>query len=316
MSETAQPASSLPFRKAIVIGAGSGLGRAIVSALHSIPSLSVTVLARPQSQLPDFLSTVRVLRGDLADTAFLADAFTGHDLAISCVGPAAIGTQKVLIDAAAAAGVRRFLPSEWSADTADPAVVAAIGFYAAKTEVVAHLRATAMRVPEFEWTAVVCGAWWDVCLGTGEMGLDLKGRKAVLYDGGERKVGGTTIAGVAKAVKSLAEKPEVGRSQFVYVQGMEASQKELLRALEEATGNKWAVDEASAEERKNVGWKKVQEGDFEGVVDVIWGEGYASGLGLHFVSDRELSNAILGLDDERLADVVRDAVGKIDAKHS
>lgn len=226
---------------------------------------------------------------------------------ISCISPAAIVTQLLMIDVAAAVGVRRFVPSEWGTDTDDPDMMRRMEFFGAKGEVLARLREFAER-GGMQWTAVVPGAWWDVCLESGEMGFDVGARKAVLYDGGNRVIEGTTVVGVARAVRGLVMNPVVGVNEFVYVTGLSATQREVLAALESATGEKWTVEEASAKEREQKGRDRVAKGDLEGAVDVIWGVAYGTGLGLQ-LRGRKLSNEAVGLEAESLDGLVKNILG-------
>ena len=124
-------------------------------------------------------------------------------------------------------------------------------------------------------------------------------------------------AGVAAAVRGLVQRPEVGRNEYVYVRALQASQTEVLAALERATGGKWAVSHASAAERKQTGWRRIEAQDFNGVVDVIWGVGFATDPAVDLIGpDRKISNEELGLQAEKLDDVVATALAKAKADPS
>ena len=58
-----------------------------------------------------------MIRANYDSAKSLKAAFQGQDAVISLVGGTALGDQNKLIDAAIAAGVKRFLPSEYGSDT-------------------------------------------------------------------------------------------------------------------------------------------------------------------------------------------------------
>lgn len=72
----------------------------------------MTAITRPDSDsvsasaLP---ADLPVLRVDYADVDALAAALAGQDAVVSVVGPGAIGAAKGMVDAAARAGVRRYI---------------------------------------------------------------------------------------------------------------------------------------------------------------------------------------------------------------
>lgn len=54
-----------------------------------------------------------VVKGDYGSPAFLGTAFKGIDAVVITAGTGAIGEQGVVVEAAARAGVRRIVPSEF-----------------------------------------------------------------------------------------------------------------------------------------------------------------------------------------------------------
>jgi hypothetical protein len=71
-----------------------------------------------------------------------------------------------LIDAAVAAGVKRFVPSEFGANNLDPRARKLAPVYDAKGAMREYLSAkTAASNGRFSWTSFSCGSWldWSVC---------------------------------------------------------------------------------------------------------------------------------------------------------
>lgn len=70
---------------------------------------AVTVVTRPGSAAAAFPEGLPVLRVDYADVDALAAAFAGQDAVVCALGPGAIAAAKGMVDAAARAGVKRYI---------------------------------------------------------------------------------------------------------------------------------------------------------------------------------------------------------------
>jgi hypothetical protein len=92
--------------------AGGNVGKWIVTSLLE-SNFNVTALSRAESQSELNNSAVNVVKGDYNDAAFLTKALTGQDALVLAVASGSLDTQKNLIDAAVAAGVKRIIPSEF-----------------------------------------------------------------------------------------------------------------------------------------------------------------------------------------------------------
>ncbi|KAJ6535207.1 hypothetical protein DFH09DRAFT_992841 [Mycena vulgaris] len=101
-----------------IIGAGA-LGSTIVAAFAA-QNLPVVVLARPGSKSTDKLPAgAKLATVDTSDAAAVAAVFKEHtvDVVLSTVTGHAIGAQKSLIEAARAANIKLFVPSEYGVPT-------------------------------------------------------------------------------------------------------------------------------------------------------------------------------------------------------
>ena len=95
----------------------------------------------------------------------LVDALRGQDAVVSCVGPTALGGQLAMVDAAAKAGVKRFLPSEMGSNTADHKLLDPLPALAVKTDVVNRLKEKERE--GLSWTVLINGPFYDwVCSGS------------------------------------------------------------------------------------------------------------------------------------------------------
>lgn len=93
----------------------------------------------------------------------LVKIFTGQDAVVSAVaaGPPIVA-QKVMVDAACQAGVRRFIPSEYGSSSIDQPLEDFKKLMAPKTELIGYLRAKCRLHPQFSWTCLSGGALFDV----------------------------------------------------------------------------------------------------------------------------------------------------------
>lgn len=96
-----------------VVGASGNVGRPVVAALLEA-GFTVTAITRPGST-STFPSTISVRRADPTSVAELTAALSGIDAVVSASATEVIvgARQDPLIDAAVAAGVKRFIPSEF-----------------------------------------------------------------------------------------------------------------------------------------------------------------------------------------------------------
>lgn len=155
--------------KKIAIAGGTGyLGRKILNHLLTISSVSqLTVLTHsPSADFPYSPVLTVVSIPSYQDTAALTTALQGHDLLISALPLlAAAETDEHLVSAAVAAGVRRYMPSEYTIDCMHPNAIAVAG-----DSVIAGKVASAKRVEllaekgKIEFTTLVTGAFLDFWL--------------------------------------------------------------------------------------------------------------------------------------------------------
>jgi len=106
------------YKSFAVIGAGA-LGSTIAAAFAA-QNLPVVVLARPGSKSTDKLPAgAKLATVDTSDAAAVAAVLKEHtiDVVLSTVTGNAIGAQKSLIEAAKAANIKLFVPSEYGGPT-------------------------------------------------------------------------------------------------------------------------------------------------------------------------------------------------------
>ena len=109
-------------------------------------------------------SGVRVLKTDYTVESLTSLLSSSHiDAVVSNLNGQALGAPQIaLIDAAKAAGVKRFLPSEYGSDTTNPTVLEWVELLKGKKKIVDYLKTK--EGGGFEWTSLITGAFLDwVC---------------------------------------------------------------------------------------------------------------------------------------------------------
>lgn len=107
--------------KCVAVAGGTGqLGKYIIQGLREAdPSLKIIVLSRKPLTDPSIDAEIEII--DYQDLNSMIDALTNVDIVVSALGTMAVGIeQKKLMEAAKAANVKRFYPSEFGLDTSNP----------------------------------------------------------------------------------------------------------------------------------------------------------------------------------------------------
>jgi len=168
----------------------------------------------------------------------LKDALRGIDAVISTLGKmSGLECQFRLIDAAVAAGVKRFIPSEFGADLQNPKTRAFLT-YRTKVQVEEHLEKLA-REANLTYTYVYNSLLFDDGLALGVFG-DFTTRTVNLYDGGETAFSTTRIATVARAVVAVLRNFEATKNRAVRIRDLSITPRELLHTLQRLdAGHRW-----------------------------------------------------------------------------
>ncbi|KAJ9139081.1 NAD(P)-binding protein [Pleurostoma richardsiae] len=231
-----------------------------------------------------------ILKSDLNVTV-------GQDAVISMLPIIALDVQDTVIEAAIAAGVKRFIPSEYGSDSMNPAVLAAVPFFEAKKKYLEYLKS---KEDVISWTAVFTGPFFDWGLLTGFTGFDLSTNTATLVDGGRARYTTSNVAQIGRALVAVLKHAAETANQLVYVESFTTTQLEVLAALERATGQQWKVVNENSEDIRAAGLKAIGEGKMiEGGANLIT----AAVLGREALEDHShaeggIWNDRLGLPDE------------------
>jgi nucleoside-diphosphate-sugar epimerase len=222
----------------VVAGAAGDLGHRIALALLA-RGAQVRALVRPGNTKPN-VATLRergaaIVEVDFNDAAALTRACAGAACVVSALSglrPVIVDAQTHLLDAAVAAGVPRFIPSDFSIDfTKLPA--GSNRNLDLRREFGRHLD----RVP-IQATSILNGMFMDLL--TGQAPLVLFKFKRILYWGSaDQPLDFTTIANTAEYTAAAALDPTTPR--YLRVAGEVATVRDLQAAASAATGQRFGL---------------------------------------------------------------------------
>lgn len=279
-----------------------------------------------------FPAGVVVKEVDYASQPSLEAALRGVDGVVSAFAFEVIGQQRTLVDAAAAAGVRRLIPSEYGNDTMNPKL-ATMPIYQPKIAIREQCQRLALaaaaddkRGPEhgFSWTVVMnasfLGPDWTL-----DFLVDMTHRKCTIKDGGDVLFCAATYADIARAVLGIFCHPDETRNRPVKISSIDTTQNELLALAREVDAEANAEADASAAERPAWDISYANTEDLEREGRARWAAGDESfevqsmminraflgpGWGGFFPEkDNELLG-VQGLDRSALKDMIREALQK------
>jgi hypothetical protein len=207
--------------------------------------------------------------------------------------------QTIAIDAAIAAGVKRFLPSEFGPDLGNPqtaALTADLPIFGSKINVNKYIEEKAASNPDFTYTLVRNGAFVDWGLQKSFL-VDLQSGKPRIFDGGDRPFTATTLKSTAQAVVGVLEHPNETKNRAVYVQDLVTTQNKILALAKKIAPEKtksWEPVPTYTASIKSASDAALAKGDhslpvlFEYLFVSIFGEGYGG-------QAKTLDNELLGV---------------------
>ncbi|KAK8032210.1 NAD(P)-binding protein [Apiospora arundinis] len=304
--------SSTAFKSVAVIGAGGKLGKLVTTALLSA-GFTVVALTRAGSStpLPDGVAAVRQV--DFTSLEDLVGALAGQDAVVSVIGTMAVAQQKVLVEAAAQAKVKRFLPSEFGLNTRGAGLRdTKLGrMLKPKMEMVDRLMELAEKSHgAFTWTGVGNNLFFDSSLEAGLLGIDIPSRKATIVDSGSEPFSTSNRQQVAWAVVSVLQRPEETANRYLMVQSFVTTQNQLLKVvceeLEAAGKDKeFQVERITAAKTEQIADEALAGGK---AFDAFWAYvrqyQFTDGAG-RALKGGETANQLLGLQEEDLRESVR-----------
>lgn len=176
------------------------------------------------------------------------------------------------------------------------------------------------------------GFWYEWSLSIASaFGIDIEGRKAMLFDDGNTRVSVSSMPHVGRALAALLSLPvhaegkdpaaclDAMANRVVYVNSFTLSQRDMLAAVASATGTSvesdWQVTNEPVHARYEAGLAGIREGDRSGFAKMLYGRVFfADGSG-DFEKRRGTLNEMLQLPKDDLAKATAQAIERSKNPH-
>jgi len=239
----------------------------------------------------------------------LTAALKGIDGLVSTVAAEASETQIALINAAIAAGVKRFIPSEYGSCSTSPRVQS-LPFYAQIFKIKQYLQENA-KAGKLTWTVLACGAFLDFLFGRALL-LDFSNHKATLYDEGNNRISSTSLPNVGKAIAGILTNFEATKNRIVRISEVILTQNQLLRIAEGMRPDiKWEISKVQTSALLKEGLDEIQAGDFSMpvIMKILAGTAFAGDT--YGSAYDETDNELLGIKEMTDEDLKKLVAGKL-----
>ena len=232
--------------------------------------------------------------------------------------------QDKLIEAAAKAGVKWILPTEYAGDGMNEAMVSAVPVFQGKVQARKHVEELAKSHAGLKWIGVATNPWVEQSLRIGVLGIKFgEGkREAKLYpDGGRINI--STVEQVGLGIARLLSLPihneeapraslEYYGNNFLYISSMFVTQEELFASVLRATKteeSEWEVDrESTIEQWIKDSREKMANGDKMAGLGMTFAYYLGKGLGGDYQSKALADMEVLGMKEEDVDVQVEKAV--------
>lgn len=249
---------------------------------------------------------MKVVEVDFDSVSSLTAALENHDAVISTIGKSGLEKQTTLIDAAAAAGVYRFIPSDFGSCTTSPKV-ADLPFYSTLATVRNYLiEKTAASA--LTYSIIAPGCFTEYLLAF-PAAIDFKNHSVAFVDGGNTRFSVTSVATFARAVAAVFNHPDETKNRVVYVSEAILNQRQLLDIAKKVNPEiQWTTSEVKSADILKAGLDAIASGGDsllaygKILVGTVLGEEYGSAYDNN-------DNSLLGVEtltEERLKALVAD----------
>ncbi|KAH7146864.1 putative isoflavone reductase family protein CipA [Dactylonectria estremocensis] len=290
-------------------GATGNVGANVLLGLLKQRKFNITVLSRTKTDFPVGV-VVKVV--DFSSVDALTKALIGQHAVVDATFPTDDTPQR-LIDASVAAGVYRYVPSDFGCDPALPGVHD-LPVFARKQAAWKHVK-MATASSELTWTIIACGVFLDWNLSTTYMNINLKDKKISLFDDGTNVIPWTTLSSVGKATAAALLVPEETQNRVVYVHDILKSQKQVAELAKAALGPEgWEETTVDIRKQFNDAMADFKSGKLSPMVFGTMIQYAASTPALMTKWPRD-DNSLVGLNgmsDTEVRDLIKELVGHDD----
>ncbi|PTB65774.1 NAD(P)-binding protein [Trichoderma citrinoviride] len=305
-----------PIKKVCLVGANGTLGSVILAALVQANCFDVSILQRSTSSSSSSSASASA-------SASIPRIIVGPDLAVDELTAALAGQDAVIAAFPLGQGDQHLRLAE--ACSRRPALhprrlrkLRRRRPQATGTLVRERCEELAARPGSaFTWTALVCGHFFDHGLWDGLLHFDLATRTAQILDGGNVRASASTLRRIAEATVRVLQRAEQTSNRRIYVQSFNPTQLEVLAALEKAMGEKWHARHVDSRAYLEDARKRLDSDDEEAVLVAVEDVVFVLGaLDADWTKREGFAMELLGLEDEKLEDVVAEVVAAYRAETS
>ncbi|KAG9495309.1 hypothetical protein J7337_013547 [Fusarium musae] len=287
--------SNVQGRKIAIIGSSGQVGRPTVEALVASGIHTITAVQRIEAT-STFPPEVIVKSGDLKDESFLASTFQGQDAVVLMVPlPHLVSLQE-----------SAFGPDPFASKLIEDNQL---------LQDKKKIRDLTEELGVSSWISVAVGPFPEM-IKSGLWGIDVENRRATIWTGAVGKVSTTSVVQTGQATAAVLSLPERDLSRYknkaFYIPSFHLSQKELLLAVQKATGTTdqdWDIDYQDVIDGLKDCNDKIQQKDATAPFVKFFITHFREGSGGDFESKVDISEVKklreVGLQKEAVDDVLK-----------
>ncbi|QDS68150.1 hypothetical protein FKW77_010330 [Venturia effusa] len=298
--------TSLQFRNVALLASTGNLGSKILKSLVGA-GFNVTAIQRAGST-KQVQAGIKAIQVDLSNKTDLSSAFKGQDAVVSAVPNPVLKTEKIMIDAAIEAGVKRVVLSEFSSNLEAKGKDVNLEIVKDKLEIRRYVE-EAVKGTNTEWSSINNGPFLDLGVKMGFLGPNLRTKTATFHDGGDKLVCSTPTEDIGKAVALMLQKPAETKNKPVYVYSTLISERKMTDIVSKITGQEFKIQHADVQKDADAYLEDLKNGRkpanpwarFNLCMLMMYGEGYGGNyadtamnetLGLRVMDDKELEEKV------------------------
>ncbi|TVY41735.1 hypothetical protein LOCC1_G004344 [Lachnellula occidentalis] len=278
-----------------------------IALLGKFAGHCVTAIQRAESKnVAD--AAAKSIKVDLTSASGLAEAFKGQDVVVSATPNPVLATEKIWMDAAVSAGVKRIVLSEYSTNMDnEKSKKLPIIYDKLQTRKYAEELGASGKIG---WSSVNNGPFFVPFIWTaGWMGPNVQKKTAMFHDGGNKIVCTSTLERIGETVAKILAPEHAAdtKNKPIYTYSAAVSERKITDIVSKITGIDFAVTNASVEQITKDTFAAVAKGDNSRnmgfYIPFCWGDGYGGDfrsqawnekLGLKEMSDEEIEELLRG----------------------
>jgi len=235
------------YKSVCIAGGSGGLGFLVTKQFLKSGEFKVSVISRKNSNNKTTINEIKKLGGtvnevDILNVENLKQALNGVDVVICTYGAAAIHKEQLaLIEAAKAAKVKRFIPSEFGVDIEHHE---SVDFVKPKKQIMEAVKASGL-----EYTLVPCGFFPETTF-TEVFGFHINQGQVEIIGEGNAKISWTHREDVGRYLVQIVKHCDKTVNKVIRVEGDRGTFNEVVKLMEEKKNKKFTVKHLPLEEAK------------------------------------------------------------------